>query len=355
MAALALQDTGIEATPVPTPDVSCDVDFIVSNTASLTDAIDEDEEFDILINDAVLDARRNTVTYHVSNGVTFQTVGTAGVISGVTWGSTDLTNPSVTVTGTISTTATTNSLYLNGDALCGGTSTSITSSSWVPIGSLVGNRYTINADGVVTIYQDGNIICVEESQESKDQRIKNQIKQIMKTNLLIKNNSRHLILGKNVSSQEEKARETLRDLISERDWRRYLTNGFVIVKAPSGKFYQIFNDQRHVKVYQKGVLTAEICIHTHSDTKCPPTDHILNLMFLVQNDESLIWVKDVGNVYKKAIPVSGNIVGNSGIYADMVDAYGDVVNVGGGLVTVPYIGEDGCKTLIENYRKLKAA
>jgi len=92
--------------------------------------------------------------------------------------------------------------------------------------------------------------------------------------------------------EELKARSTLRDMISEEEYRRYLTNSFLMVKGPSGKWYQVFADQRRTKVYEKGELIAEICIHT--DRSCPPTDHVINLKVLLEIDEAEVWVE--GNV-----------------------------------------------------------
>lgn len=361
--ALAIEESERETTPHNTPIITTQQweEITPPFVAPTVDIITEDDNFANILDDAIAGARHYGVTYHVTNGVTngttggsYMTWGTGGVTCATT-APTDL-----AIAGTLTLDSTTNTLYL-----CNGPSTgaflvnsqittgAVTAAgSWVPLDNLIGSRYTIREDGSVIIHNDGQIVCVSETPESKEMRIKNQIKQIMKTNLLIKNNSRHLRLGNIVSVQEEKARETLRDMISERDWRRYLTNGFVIVKAPSGKFYQIFNDQRHVKVYQKGILTDEICIHTHADTKCPPTDHILNLMFLVQNDESLIWAKGVGNVYSKQLSVSGNAVNANGVNVGYVQENYACV---GGISTIPYTGEKGCKTLLDTYRKLKAA
>lgn len=126
----------------------------------------------------------------------------------------------------------------------------------------------------------------------KQQKIWN-LKHKMKTNLLIKVNSRAKPLTISVSPAEEIARFSLRDQITEAEWRRYVTNGFIMVKGVSGRFYQIFNnDSNRVRVFYKNKQTHQICIHT--DKNCPPTDHVLNLKTLIEMDESLIW--KAGNV-----------------------------------------------------------
>ena len=104
--------------------------------------------------------------------------------------------------------------------------------------------------------------------------------------------SRHLPPLPTLSPAEQKARDTLRDLLSEADWRGYLTNGFIVVRGPSGRRYQIFRDQRRTVVWGQGRQLATICIHT--DAQCPPTDHVLNLKILVELDEDAVWAG--GNV-----------------------------------------------------------
>jgi hypothetical protein len=93
--------------------------------------------------------------------------------------------------------------------------------------------------------------------------------------------------------QEVLARNSLRDMLTEDEWRRYLTNGFIMVKGKSGYWYQLFARGRGgVNVYRKGIKIASICIHT--DQRVPPTDHVINLKLLVEFDEHQVWAG--GNV-----------------------------------------------------------
>lgn len=110
-------------------------------------------------------------------------------------------------------------------------------------------------------------------------------------------------LGAEISAAEIKARKLLRDSIPEKDWRRYITNGFLLVRGASGKIYQIFPSQRWVHVYDKGKLQNTICIHTEGN--CPPTDHVLNLKTLLEIDENLLYIR--GNVHgEKVFRYAGN-------------------------------------------------
>jgi len=122
----------------------------------------------------------------------------------------------------------------------------------------------------------------------------------IKNNLLIKVNRRNsgVHTGK-WSLEEGRARDTLRDMLTEKDWRRYVTNGFIMVKGYSNNWYQIFsNKSEKIRVYRNGIHTHNICIHT--DNICPPTDHVINMKIRVELDEMSLW--EGGNIY----PISGD-------------------------------------------------
>jgi hypothetical protein len=114
------------------------------------------------------------------------------------------------------------------------------------------------------------------------------IRNIIKQNLLIRTVNRNCYFSKmNVTPAEELARAALRDQITEAEWRRYVTNGFLMHQGNSKFWYQIFASNDKIKVYKDNKLTHQICLH--SDPSVPPTDHVLNLKTLVEMDESLIW------------------------------------------------------------------
>ena len=153
------------------------------------------------------------------------------------------------------------------------------------------------------------------------------IKHTIKSNLLIKVKSmgQDITLKRalGISDKEEKARDTLRDLLTEKDWRRYITNGFIMVKGTSGYWYQIFHSYcERVQVYKDGKRVKEICIHT--DRSCPPTDHVINMKVLIEMDESAIWangnVRDAGYV-TSYLAVSGNVGLAMGEKANLVEKY----------------------------------
>jgi hypothetical protein len=97
-------------------------------------------------------------------------------------------------------------------------------------------------------------------------------------------------------AEELKARDTLRDVLTEREWRRYITNGFIMVRGSSGKWYQIFAQGYQTQVYEHGKYLSSICIHT--DSVCPPSDHVLNMKVMIEIDEEAIWKG--GRIYQRA-------------------------------------------------------
>ena len=115
----------------------------------------------------------------------------------------------------------------------------------------------------------------------------------IKSNLLVRVQQRQRYLS-NVLPQEQRARDVLRDMLTEQEWRRYVTNGFIMVKG-SHFWYQIFATGG-VDVYLDGKKIHHICVHT--DQKCPPTDHIINMKTLVEIDEEMLWRS--GNIRRLA-------------------------------------------------------
>ena len=117
------------------------------------------------------------------------------------------------------------------------------------------------------------------------------------------------------SPQELKARQALRDLITEKEWRRYAIYGFIMVQGASGWWYQISADRTHTVVREKGERVGEICIVT--DKACPPTDHVLTIKALIDLDEQAAW--DGANVYGKELQLQDVIEEFNG-YLDGVRA-----------------------------------
>lgn len=94
---------------------------------------------------------------------------------------------------------------------------------------------------------------------------------------------------------ENIAIESLRELISESEFRRYLKKGFIVVNTKSGRRYQIFRDQNHSKVYEKGKLVEEVCVQIR-DHNVPKTDKLIAFKTMLETDENEFRKK--ANIYK---------------------------------------------------------
>jgi len=111
---------------------------------------------------------------------------------------------------------------------------------------------------------------------------------------------------RDMTPAESQAIDTLRDMITETEFRRYLKYGFVLVKGASGATYQVFRNQSHTRVWRDGKVIEEVCIrlrgsgwtdHEYPDNgKIPPTDNIIAFKNMIEADEE--GFKKSGNLYK---------------------------------------------------------
>lgn len=99
----------------------------------------------------------------------------------------------------------------------------------------------------------------------------------------------------NVSQNEMTAIDTLREMISEREYRRYINYGFILVQGKSGATYQVFRNKSHTKVWKGGKLIEEVCVRL-KDFRLPPTDNVIAFKTMIEIDEAEF--KKAGNVYK---------------------------------------------------------
>jgi len=169
--------------------------------------------------------------------------------------------------------------YYNGGIITGGTGTSVTGTSFTYSNENAGNYY-------ITVNGTASTSAISGLQWYVTDPLTN-IKDFVKSRSLFKSKSRANPLAI-ASAQEEKARQLLRELLTEKEWRRYVTNQFIMVKGASGRWYQIFAAaHRLINVYERGQVIEQLCIHT--DSQCPPSDHVVNMKVLVETDEDLVW------------------------------------------------------------------
>lgn len=147
-------------------------------------------------------------------------------------------------------------------------------------------------------------------QETKAEKFKNKIRNQLCGGIRKRQSILEQLAPPGMSTAELKARDTLRDMLSEQDWRRYVTNSFVMVRGESGKWYQVFanHNTERIRVYEKGEHIANLCIH--SDSSCPPTDHVIAMKIQIELDEESIWKES--NTYDQRGHSAGNITIGAG-------------------------------------------
>jgi len=98
-----------------------------------------------------------------------------------------------------------------------------------------------------------------------------------------------------VTGSEVFALESLREMLTEREYRKYLVYGFILVAAPSGRVYQVHRNRHYISVRDNGVEVEKICVYI-PDMSIPPTDKLVAFKTMIETDEERF--KALGNVYK---------------------------------------------------------
>ena len=83
--------------------------------------------------------------------------------------------------------------------------------------------------------------------------------------------------------REIRARETLRRILGEDKFRRFLRNGFVTVNGKSGKTYQIYPGHGMTVVWDKGQPVEKLCVVLLGDFT--PTDSLITRYIMILHDE----------------------------------------------------------------------
>lgn len=192
-----------------------------------------------------------------------------------------------TITGYINNTITaaTSNIYTNTWSTVG-TSTG----SYITYGTgtaYVNNVNIINSTSSI-FYSDGFGVF---NPVSKKDVLRDKLRGNLKTSV----KSRINLLDKALPQNEQIAIETLREEISETEYRKYLKHGFVLVKGKSGDIYQVFRNRSHTKVWRGGKLIEEICVRI-KDSSIPQTDNVIAFKNMIEASEDEF--KALGNRYK---------------------------------------------------------
>lgn len=186
-------------------------------------------------------------------------------------------------------------VYSDGTAIlrdCWIRNTEVTATGETVIG-LGGYQYTPNnyqgTAGFIGL-SDCNNLYVYGTQTEKEKKLS-----ALKSKLCILVKSRADMLT-NIADNEQQAMQTLREVITETEFRKYIKYGFVLVKGKSGDTYQIFRNRSHTKVWRAGKIIEEVCVRIKNDIKAPPTDNVVAFKAMIENDEAAF--KTLGNVYK---------------------------------------------------------
>ena len=92
--------------------------------------------------------------------------------------------------------------------------------------------------------------------------------------------------------RERRARETLRIIVGEEQYRNFLKRGFVTVQCNSGYTYQIFHRAHALThVWKNGKCVERLCIYLKGSF--PPTDFVITLYLMLLNNEKRVW--KIGN------------------------------------------------------------
>jgi len=84
--------------------------------------------------------------------------------------------------------------------------------------------------------------------------------------------------------REQRARDTLRRVLGESKFRTFIKQGFVSVKAKSGKVYQIFPGHGITCVYDQGQMVERLCVVLTGNF--PPTDSLIMRYIMILNNEA---------------------------------------------------------------------
>lgn len=152
---------------------------------------------------------------------------------------------------------------------------------------------SLNVQGSVGIFK-----LTEEEKKEKEKREKEYQKllkrQKIRSNLVIHVKSRNIQPSREIPENEQIAMETLRESITEAEFRKYLAFGFVLVEGKGGTTYQVFKNRSHTKVWKNGKVVEEICIRI-DDCKVPPTDSVIAFRAMIKTSEEDF--RKMGNVY----------------------------------------------------------
>lgn len=83
--------------------------------------------------------------------------------------------------------------------------------------------------------------------------------------------------------REERARQTLRRILGDQAFKKFIRNGFITVVPKSGLTYRIYPGSGMTDVYDRGIKVDRLCVVLAGNF--PPTDSLIMRYLLILNDE----------------------------------------------------------------------
>lgn len=113
--------------------------------------------------------------------------------------------------------------------------------------------------------------------------------------------------------REQRARETLRRVIGDDKYNRFLRQGHVNVRGRSGLVYRICPGHGWTEVYDKGRMVERLCVVLQGDF--PPTDSVIIRYLLILNNEGEFRKK--ANIHRASVREA--VVSMAGAHESLVD------------------------------------
>lgn len=166
--------------------------------------------------------------------------------------------------------------------------------TWVTDYNYNGTSGDLNINCNTALYTygvvNGNGDCFIQNSQQIQTYLK---KQKIKSNLRVQIKSR-VEQALTVHKNENKAIDTLHEIISESEFRKYLKYGFILVKGRSGDVYQVFRNRSHTKIWRNGKVIEEVCVRIKDCV--PQTDNVIAFKTMIETDEEEF--KKCGNIFK---------------------------------------------------------
>ena len=100
-------------------------------------------------------------------------------------------------------------------------------------------------------------------------------------------------LQSTTDEREMRARETLRRVIGNQQFFRFLKQGFITARGKSGVIYQIFPGHTMTIVWHKGKMVEKLCVYLPG---FPDTDQLIMRYLMALNNESQL--RSLSNVHR---------------------------------------------------------